>query len=129
LAPWADFIASSDRAWWDKYPEAHAVTNRYSLKVIPGVERVTVPGFGVCNSGVLALHVARQRGAIEIHLYGFDMNGPHFFGDYENGLKNATPDMRKGHLREYRQWAATNKDIRVINFTRGSAIDCFPMGV
>ncbi|HBZ8061176.1 TPA: hypothetical protein MM161_004854, partial [Klebsiella pneumoniae] len=22
LAPWAEFLAASDRQWWDKYPEA-----------------------------------------------------------------------------------------------------------
>jgi hypothetical protein len=126
LAPWADFIAASDRAWWDKYPEAHLINDRYSMLAVRGVELAKVPGFKICNSGVLALDIARQRGATEIHLYGFDMHGSHFFGEYNNGLTNALPDMRKKHLREYRQWAAMNKNIIVLNFTRGSAIDCFP---
>lgn len=130
LAPWADFIASSDGAWWDQYPDAKNKTGMvYSMADVSGVERARVSGFRICNSGVLALDIARRWGATEIHLFGFDMHGPHFFGNYENGLKNATSDHRKKHLREYRQWAATNKGIKVINFTPGSALDCFPMGV
>jgi len=129
LAPWADFIAASDRAWWDKYPEARALTLCYSMLPTKGIELARVPGFSICNSGVLALDIARQMGATEIHLYGFDMRGSHFFGDYQNGLTNADADKRKQHLREYRQWAATNKHIKVINYTKGSAIDFFPMGV
>jgi hypothetical protein len=129
LAPWAVFIAASDAAWWDKYADARAIEKRYGMRTAQGVECVTVPGFKICNSGVLALDVARQLGATEIHLHGFDMHGSHFFGEYDNGLKNATPEMRNAHLREYRQWAASNKNIRVINFTRGSKLDCFPMGV
>jgi len=130
LAPWADFIASSDAAWWSKYPEAKDLTGMvYSMADVPGVERARVNGFRICNSGVLALDIARRWGATEIHLYGFDMRGTHFFGEYKNGLKNATPDMRKKHFREFQLWAAMNKNIRVINFTHGSALNCFPMGV
>ena len=126
LAPWADFIAASDRAWWDKYPEAYLINNRYSILMVKDVQPVRVRGFGTCNSGVLALDIARQQGATEIHLHGFDMHGTHFFGEYQNGLTNADADKRKEHLRQYRQWAAMNKNIIVLNFTRGSAIDCFP---
>lgn len=128
LAPWADFVAASDAAWWEKYPDAYQVRNRYSIGLVPDVDNVKVPGFKICNSGVLALDVARQCHATEIHLHGFDMHGTHFFGEYTNGLKNAPPAARKRHLSEYRQWAAFNKHIRVVNCTKGSLIDCFPMG-
>lgn len=129
LAPWADFIAAADAAWWKHYPDAFFIDNRYSLAVVPYVQRAKVTGFGVCNSGVLALDIARQLGATEIHLYGFDMHGSHFFGEYTNGLKNSPQHARRNHLREYRQWSASNKNLRVINFTKGSALECFPMGV
>jgi esterase/lipase len=128
LAPWAEFIASSDRAWWHKYQDECLLKNRYCMLEVGGVERVRVPGFGICNSGVLALDIARQRGATEIKLFGFDMHGSHFFGVYTNGLVNATEKKRLHHLNEFRRWAAMNKHLKVTNCTPGSLIDCFPMG-
>lgn len=93
-----------------------------------GIERVEVPAIGdVCNSGVLALEVARMRGATRIELYGFDMHGSHFFGEYTNGLGNTSAKTRTVHLEQYRKWAAANTGIEVINCTPASAIDCFPM--
>ena len=128
LAPWAEFIAASDRGWWRKYPEAMELTgSKYSMTKWPDVEKVSVPYLGqVCNSGVLALEVAKNRGAKRIILLGFDMHGTHFFGQYRNGLRNTTPTQRAQHHKQYEQWARANKDIQVINCTNGSRLTCFP---
>lgn len=129
LAPWADFIAASDRGWWLKYPEASKLSGRkFCMSTFPDTERVALPFLGsVCNSGVLALECAKMLGATRILLFGFDMKGTHFFGQYRNGLRNTTPSQRAQHHKQYEQWARTNKDVSVINCTKNSALRCFPM--
>lgn len=128
LAPWADFIAASDSAWWTQNMAALQLPGRkFAMHVVGGTELVKIPALNtVCNSGVMALEVARRLGATIIELYGFDMRGTHFFGEYTNGLRNTTDQQRERHLSQYRKWAAAAKDVRVINRTIGSALDCFP---
>lgn len=126
LAPWADFIAASDSAWWRRYPKAMAIPKRYSMLQTPEVERVRIPQLGsTVNSGVLGLECAVRLGAKRILLVGFDMRGTHFFGAYENGLRNTQPHQRLQHLKQYEAWAKYRR-AEVINCTEGSAIDCFP---
>lgn len=128
LAPWADFIAATDSAWWRENPAALALPCRkFTMHEVAGVERMKIAALHkVCNSGVLALEVARALGATRIELYGFDMHGTHFFGGYNNGLNNTTVAQREQHFEQYRAWAKANRDIDVVNCTPGSALDCFP---
>jgi hypothetical protein len=128
LAPWADFIAASDRGWWRKYPEALELQcSKYAMAPVPGVSQIAVSQIGTtCNSGVLALECAKREGATKIILLGFDMHGTHFFGKYTNGLRNTTPTQRHQHHKQYEQWAYANKAITVVNCTPGSALTCFP---
>lgn len=100
LAPWADFIAATDSAWWRANPEALALPGRkFTMHEVAGVERMKIDSLhAVCNSGVLALEVAKTFGATRIELYGFDMHGTHFFGPYVNGLSNTTPAQRERHM-------------------------------
>jgi len=128
LAPWADFLAAGDQAWWRAYPNAQQFGGRkFSMHSVAGVERVIIPALTGCNSGVLALEMAKRLGAERIELHGFDMHGSHFFGQYANGLNNTNANQRNRHLGQYRQWSAANRGIEVINCTSGSALDCFPM--
>lgn len=132
LAPFANFIAASDRDWWIKNRAALDVEcEKYSIIGYDcRVVQTHVPGMrGTCNSGVLALEISKRKGARKIYLHGFDMHGSHFFGDYTNGLINTTDARRKIHLQEYRAWAEMNNNIEVINCTVGSAIDCFPFEI
>jgi hypothetical protein len=124
LAPWADFLAATDLHWWRKYPQALDFAGRkFSCHTVFGTERVRIE---VVNSGVLGLECARRMGATEIHLYGFDMHGSHFFGPYANGLKNTAPEKRKLHRDQFKQWGRRyRKTVRVINYTPGSALTCF----
>jgi hypothetical protein len=127
LAPWAQFVAASDAAWWRKYPEALKFPERYAMAPAGGVERVFSKFGNPCNSGVLALEVVKKKGAKRVILLGFDMHGSHFFGPYTNGLSNTQPYRRRIHLKQYEDWAKANPQISVINCTPGSALTCFPM--
>lgn len=121
------FVASSDRAWWRKYPAAMSVQRRYCMSTVPDVDQVRIPPMGsVVNSGVLALECAKRLGATRILLLGFDMRGSHFFGQYTNGLRNTAPHQRQQHMRQYAEWARLNKAVEVVNCTAGSALACFP---
>src|SRR5690554_1164570 len=128
LAPWADFIAATDGAWWRRYPDAKQLPGaKYTMHQVKGVERVKVPGYVAVNSGVLGLECAKRLGATRILLLGFDMRGSHFFGEYRNGLSNTSEARRRMHLSQYAKWAKANRGIEILNCTEGSALKCFPM--
>lgn len=125
LAPWAEFLAASDRQWWEKHPEAHEFRGRrYSSHKREGV--IALDGAKTnWNSGVLALQVAAHLGATTIRLHGFDMHGTHFFGPYTNGLVNTSAPRREVHKAQFAWWAKHNPNVRVVNCTAGSALRCF----
>lgn len=126
LVPRAEFLAATDAAWWQKHPEAFDFpAQRFGILVARGVTKVCMPGNVTVNSGVLALECAKRAGATRIKLYGFDMHGSHFFGQYTNGLTNTSEEKRRIHLRQYAQWAKANRCVEVINCTPGSALQCF----
>lgn len=130
LAPWAEFLVANDAQWWRKHPAAHNFKGRkFSTNKINGVELYAKkPLHTGSNSGLLAVDVAKSLGATRVFLLGFDMRGSHYFGQYVNGCAN-TPDARRAvHHVQFGNWAATNKDIEVINCTPGSALTAFPRG-
>lgn len=127
LAPWCKFVAASDAKWWRAHPAAMEHPAKFCAVAIAGGHVVSTQ-WGVVNSGVLGLEVAKRMGATQILLLGFDMHGTHFFGRYTNGLNNTSEDRRKVHLREYAAWARENKEIEIVNCTPDSALDCFPRG-
>ena len=127
LAPDCRFIASTDAAWWRRYPEAmQRDCKRYAMHPMEGVEQVRILPLGTVNSGVLALECAVRLGATRILLLGFDMHGSHFFGDYTNGLRNTQPHQRRQHMKQYDDWARLNRKVAVLNCTPGSALQTFP---
>lgn len=129
LAPWADHLAANDRAWWKHYPEAHKFAGeKWSGNILPHLNRVDPCTFGTAsNSGVLALDLARNLGAKEIVLLGFDMHGSHFFGSYQNGLTNTSEARRQVHQQQFAQWARANRKVSVVNATVGSKLEAFPL--
>jgi hypothetical protein len=125
LAPWAEFLAASDRHWWDKYPAAREFAGeRYSGHRMSGVQQLPSAATN-WNSGVLALAVAAHLGATLVRLHGFDMHGTHFFGPYSNGLTNTAPARREVHKHQFAHWARQNRHVRVVNCTPDSALRCF----
>lgn len=126
LAPWAEFVAANDLSWWAAYPAAMKFAGRrFSSHKIVGVEQLQSSRHN-WNSGVLALAVAAWMGATVVRLHGFDMHGSHYFGPYENGLRNTPRDRREVHKQQYAQWGRQNRSVSVINCTPGSALTCFP---
>jgi len=128
LAPWADYLAANDASWWRRHPEAAKFRGRkFSGNEIRDIERVLPNTYGTSsNSGVLALDLARNLGATEVLLLGFDMHGSHFFGKYTNGCSNTPPHRRLQHQQQFRDWARANKGIKVWNVTAGSKLEAFP---
>lgn len=126
LAPWADFLAAADRAWWLAYPAALQFEGaRYSGNMLSGVQQLAGVETNWC-SGVLGLEAAASHGAELIRLHGFDMHGSHFFGRYDNGLRNTEAKHRRTHCQQFAHWAAAHPHVQVINCTPGSQLLCFP---
>jgi len=127
LAPWAEALVSSDKAWWAAHPEAFEFTGRkFSGIRVPGCETVhrTPPLRSGSNSGLLACDLAMQLGAARILLLGFDMQGSHFFGPHPEPLKNTKPERFAGFRAQFAKWQP--RGVKVFNCTPGSALRCFP---
>lgn len=142
LAPWADLLYACDLEWWDHYkpdfsgqkwtlnPEA---AEKHDLNLIPyepGLRFGTKDTIGTGqNSGFQALNLSYILGHRKAILLGFDFKntGEHFFGRHP-GAMNKTPDMRPW-VRHMSLAAPEMKEagFEVINCTRDTAIDAFPM--
>lgn len=126
LAPQAMALVSSDKAWWDVHPEAHAFAGRKfcaSAVSVSGVE--SLPGTSGWNSGLLAIRVALHLGAERVLLLGFDMRGDHFFGRHPEPLKNSEPKHFDRFRRQFAGWAVP-AGREIINCTPGSMLDTYP---
>lgn len=152
LAPWADILYASDRAWWDLHQAelwwfrgdwyTHDLNNRTwtatmkhrGMNVVHGLNLDGVsnqPGtihLGG-NSGFQALNLAITMGATKIILSGFDMithdGKTHFFGNHPASLRNDSPYplFRQFFNRAAPQIEAMGID--VVNCTRLTALQCF----
>lgn len=133
LAPWADAMASQDRAWWKHHPEALEFKGRKFIGVppdlIPGVEQADTTGLveSGTNSGLMACHVAVTKfGATRLLLLGLDLYGSHFFGKHPEPLKNTKPERFAVMRKQFAAWP--HNGVEVINCTPGSSLECFPKG-
>jgi hypothetical protein len=130
LAPWADFLAANDGAFWRKFGGAHEFAGRkFSTNRIAGVEEVRAPGVtSSTSSGVLALEIARARfKASRVLLLGFDHRGTHYFGPYLH-LANTPACRRAVHAWQFDLWRRMHPEVSVVNCTPDSALTCFPHG-
>lgn len=131
LAPWAMALCAQDHSWWRKHHDAREFAGRkFSANRIDGVEQMRCDGLlGThSNSGALALIVAWLIfKATDIELHGFDMQGTHYFGPYQD-LRNTSPDRFNEFQKQFAQIGVRlgNKGVRVVNRTPGSALRCFP---
>ncbi len=154
LMPWAEVLYSCDRAWWRVHQgcpgftgekwSSHSTGNNdkldvakdYGLRLVRGNDAEgfsfdpSVIHYG-SNSGFQAINLAIHFGAKVIKLVGFDMRHVdgkrHFFGNHPAPLHN---HMHYSQLIRHFKKAAKHlpADIKIINCTPGSALDCFPMG-
>jgi hypothetical protein len=123
LAPWADCLVSSDRAWW-RHHEPEFRGRRYSVVEVPGVERLEGVHSGM-NSGLVGVMAAVSFGAKRIILLGFDMGGTHFFGEHPTPLKNTRPDRFDVFKKQFEYYRP--RGVEIVNCTEGSALTCYPM--
>lgn len=136
LAPWADFLAATDSAWWRQNEDAlNFEGERYTCAPLTQepdtemVKRIVAPAiYANTNSGVLALEVAKMKGAKEIVMLGFDFHGSHYFGEYRNGLRNTDIHRRNVHAMQFLTWRMINKGVKVVNCTPGTKLKHFPLG-
>ena len=111
--------------------QAHDFAGRkFSTRPIDGVEQITnTLVSSQSNSGALALIVAHQVfAATDIELHGFDMQGSHYFGAYEEPLRNTSVTRFNEFQHQFAAIGAYLKKqgVRVVNRTPNSALRCFP---
>ncbi len=154
LAPWADYLYSSDRYWWMYHHGVmdfagrrrgieHAV-GRSDARVLKlgiktyrntGCEGIeTSPtGLRTCanNSGGAAVNLAVHLGAQRIILLGYDMgygagDQRHFFGNHPTGLSNQHnfPSWRRAFKTMVEPLQLLG--IHVVNCTPTTSLEAFP---
>jgi hypothetical protein len=127
LAPWADAMASTDKAWWDNYnPEFEGA--KYCPNPVEGTIQ-PIGGQTHENSGVLAILVARQYyNPKRILLLGCDFGGGHFFGDHPEPLQNTRPERFEVFQEQYRLelHRCSKLGIQLLNATEGTLLKNIP---
>ncbi len=129
LAPWADAMASTDKAWWREHPEALEFEGRkFTTAVVEGVEKVEFEGpiTTGSNSGLLGCHAAIKLGATKLLLCGFDLRGSHFFGAHPAPLKNTSASRFEAFKLQFKYFRP--RGVEIVNCTPNSALDAYPRG-
>lgn len=127
-APWADALVAHDSIWWMAYPQAREFSGRkFSKHRFSGTEKAPCP-LSNCNSGLLAMFVARDIYKAErLILLGFDFKGTHYFGPHtakvgHQELRNTTEEKFKVHIRQFESFSKCE----VINCNLNSGLERFP---
>lgn len=126
LAPWADAMASQDRAWWSANPEARLFAGRKFSGVVVSDEIERYQSLSGTNSGLLACQVAVMMGATKLLLCGMDMRGSHYFGPHPAPLKNTAERRFLVFQEQFKRFRP--RGVQIINCTPGSALQAYPMG-
>lgn len=147
LAPWADAVHSSDEKWWSCYFGLPAFTGlKFTLEAKaerwPGVQALRRagqnglelnPAEGIKtggNSGMQAINIAVQLGAVRVILLGYDMApGPkgrtHFFGKHPASLERLSPYASFIASFQTMVEPLRKAGVNVVNCSRASALTCF----
>lgn len=130
LVPWADVLYASDGMFWDCYkgvPEfgGRKITSSRAAAERHGLEIAFMNG---TSSGFRAIWLAAELGASPILLVGFDMharNGSHWHEDYDYPLRNpGFHEMKVWHM-EFNLYRKKFAELKIINCTPDSALQCF----
>lgn len=135
IAPWADALYAMDSKWWQRSKTGQAEFKGYKLTGkrrttdnCPIATRVDFEQGG--NSGAGALLLARHLGATKVILLGYDCKyAPdgkrHWHGDHPRTLGNCVslPKFPK----HFKEAARLVRDIDVLNATRSTALDMWPL--
>ena len=151
LAPWANILYACDGHWWDwhhdnpewkakldafegeKWTQDKAAAEKYGLNYIeskPEAGLSAKPGLihQGSNSGIQAINLAYHKGARDIILLGYDMQGddkkPHWHGHHPSRVVSSWSQW----LSFYNFVAADAKKlgIEITNCSRETALTCFP---
>ena len=143
IAPFADVLYACDGKWWNwhngapeftgqKWTQDKAAAAKYGINWIEGRQGDGLssdPGYIHTgqNSGYQAINLAHLFGASRVILTGYDMKisksgASHWFGDHPDGIRSTYVRW----LDNYRSIAAQGL-IEVINCTRDTALDMFPV--
>lgn len=120
-----------DRAWWKvHHVEAQSFKGRKitHFRNEYGAERIRFQHGG--NSGGGAISLAAHLGARRIVLLGYDCKHGkdgkrHWHGDHPKGLGNA--NVIDKWPRHFRDLSLRLKGIEIVNSTRDTALDVFPL--
>ena len=153
LAPWASVLYAADVAWWEHPSNAdawsfagekfHAQAPSGEDLTSRGVRMLRVTGLqgydptpGAVrtggNSGYQAVHLALQRGATRIMLFGFDFKNRrgahHWHGSHPAPLRNSEDAHLAHWARRFDSLVepANLLGANIINCTPDSAISAFP---
>jgi hypothetical protein len=152
IAPWADIHYSNDHDWWQEYGDEvretctgelwtghHTAGLHQNLKTIPflrqgkGLQRNPACINWGGNSGFAALQLAYKTNPRLIGLLGYDMKMSdqgqwHWHPDHPDHIKKGA-DFENWTQRFQRVADDFNLiGLPVINFTRDTALECFPRG-
>lgn len=139
LAPWADLLVAMDTAWWRKYgaaAEAGFAGMRLGFTVHAtkwGATHTTwghmLHNFG--NSGAAAIAAAVRAEATTVLLIGYDAGaGPsgelHWHQDHAAPLNNPQASIHRWPVQFERVAKhAADRNVRVVNCSRRTALECF----
>lgn len=148
LAPHAEILYAADAPWWRHHgyvPEfagekwtqdrgAHGWPVEADQHDIHVIRSASMPGISLdqslihtgSNSGFQALNIAILGGARRIALIGYDMGGPHWFGDHPGGLNRHSPYgvFRKAFEDAAEQIAGLG--VEIFNCSESSSLNCWP---
>ncbi|WP_198958956.1 hypothetical protein [Candidimonas nitroreducens] len=134
IVPFADVLFAADHGWWQqhwhgidvraqKWTTSAPAAKEFGLHLLP-----TTRG----NSGATAIHLAMERGASRILLLGYDCSleyGSHWHGAHDR-TDNPTADTVRVWRGDFKAVAADalRRGVSVVNCSRHTALDCFPLG-
>lgn len=139
IVPDADVVYACDGSWWRHHWDGVSAHPGIKVGYETGIEGVLdLKGTGSegydprlgfvrhnSNSGAQAVHLAAQLGAGRIVLVGFDMQGPHFFGEHPEDIRRVQNfDL---FIRRFKVLGGelARRGVEVVNATPGSALPWF----